>query len=162
MHWHNEHDKAPDATRRIPTLADAHQVAEAVLSHELRALETRYAKLEGLIQRLVGLVQRDCPATLMEFMERPATLVEFPARPEPPPERAGAVMHPAEPQIMLPAVPAACWEALASKPQRAQSSVRTSQSLAYDGMTRHGGVGFGGPRVDRLGGVPFWDLCRWL
>ena len=67
VHWHNEHDKAPEATRR---LADPHEVAQDVLCHELRALEVRYGRLEGLIQRLVGLVQRDCPATLMEFMER--------------------------------------------------------------------------------------------
>ena len=149
VHWHNEHDKAPEATRR---LAGPHDVAQDVLCHELRALEVRYGKLEGLIQRLVGLVQRDCPATLMEFMERgaPPTHARHDAAP---PEQVGA-----EPQIMLPAVPAACWEALASKPQRGQSSVRTPQSAAYDGMTRHKGVGFGGPRVDRLGGVPFWDL----
>ena len=150
VHWHNEHDKAPEATRR---LADTHEVAQDVLCHELRSLEVRYSKLEGLIQRLVGLVQRDCPATLMEFMERGAHQAH--ARHDgAPPERVGA-----EPQLMLPPVPAACWEALASKPQRGQSSVRTPQSAAHDGMTRHKGVGFGGPRVDRLGGVPFWDLC---
>ena len=157
----------------------ADEVAETVLCHELHVLETRYAKLEGLIQRLVELVQRDCPGTLMEFMERGqaaakpippprragaamhrakprAMLTTVPelvergaqtaARPGPPPERAGAIMHRAEPQIMLPAVPAASWEVLASKPP------------AYDGIARHRGVGFGGPHVERVGGVPFWDL----
>ena len=99
VHWHNEHDKAPEATRR---LTDTHEVAQDVLCSELRALEVRYGKLEGLIQRLVGLVQRDCPATLMEFMERGAPQVNA-RRDGAPPERVGA-----EPQIMLPAVPAAC------------------------------------------------------
>ena len=64
VHWHNEHDKAPEVAR----LADTHEVAQDVLCSELRALEVRYGKLEGLIQRLVGLVQRDCPALLLEFM----------------------------------------------------------------------------------------------
>ena len=43
---------------------------EEALRAELSTMKRRYEKLEGLMQRLVGLVQRDSPATLLEFMER--------------------------------------------------------------------------------------------
>ena len=154
VHWHNEHDKAQEVARQ----ADTHEVAQDVLCHELRALEVRYGKLEGLIQRLVGLVQRDCPALLLEFMERGASQADATHDPEPTEAHARHGPEPmgAEAQVTLAAVPAACWEVLASKPQRGQSMRK--QGAAHDGMARHKGVGFGGPRVERIGGVLWLGL----
>ena len=133
VHWHNEHDKAPEVAR----LADTHEVAQDVLCHELRALEVRYGKLEGLIQRLVGLVQRDCPALLLEFMGCDASQAH--ARHDPAAAKAtkAAAQEAAESKAAAAAAKqAAAQEAAAKKAAAEQAKADKAaalQSSAWDG-----------------------------